>query len=387
MAHVLIAGAGIGGLTAGLALAQSGHQVDILERTKVLSEVGAGLQLSPNAMHVMATLGLKSTLMDVGFQPENAVVLDYQTGEPRFELPLRDRMQAKYGAPYLNLHRADLQQTLLETALAAGAQVHLGVEAANFDQNTNEVRVADYQGDLLIGADGIRSSIAAQMFGPQDPRFTGQIAWRGTVAADAVPHGTIKPNATVWVGDGLHIVTYLLRGMSQISFVAVEERYDWRAEDWEQQGDVAQFRARFAQAAEPLQTLFSAVENVHLWGLFDRPARPSWVDGRVALLGDAAHPMLPFMAQGAAMAIEDAWVLADAISRFDGPDALKRYQNARHTRATRVQDMSRANADLYHRPNSVLNRAKMKIAQLLPSVAHARLASVYGVKVTRETGL
>nr|WP_281373828.1 FAD-dependent monooxygenase [Parvularcula dongshanensis] len=218
------------------------------------------------------------------------------------------------------------------------------------------------------------------------PRFTGQVAWRAVVPAHALAAGTIPPDATSWTGPGRHLVTYYLRGGAFINVVAVEERAGFAAEDWRQAGDPAALKAAFAGWDPRLLALLDAVETPFLWGLFDHPPLASWTDGAVALLGDAAHPMLPFLAQGAAMALEDAWVLAAMLSGADDvPSALRRYGAIRRPRTTRVQRMSAANRAIFHAgkgPAHLPARLARGAARLAPGLAGRRLAAVYGHDVT-----
>lgn len=383
MVRVLIAGAGIGGLTAALACARAGYDVQILEKTSKLGQVGAGLQLSANAMHVLRALGVEQSIAQAGYQPNRAVMNRFDTGETLLDLPLRTHHEPAYGAAYYNIHRADLHDILLNAARQAGAHIHLGTTVEGYSQTESAVTIGGHQGDVLIGADGIRSAVRDQMHGAENPRFTGQVAWRGTVESTDPHSFNIPADATIWAGQGLHIVTYYLREAQLVNFVAVEEQAEWQSEGWSHQGDLEHFSARFSGGCDALTHLFTHTKSVHKWGLFDRPPLPFWSENRATLLGDSAHPMLPFMAQGAAMAIEDAWVLADALTRLDPVPALASYQAKRIARTTMLQQISRDNAAFYHRPLSPISRCKQIVARRLPFLAHRRLAQIYGVDVTR----
>jgi salicylate hydroxylase len=362
-----IAGAGIGGLTAAIALAQRGVGVRVFEQAAELGEVGAGLQLSPNAMKVLRELGLVTVLRDVAFEPEFATIKDGKTAQDFVSVPLKEAAEARFGAPYLHVHRADLHQILLAEARRLGVDFELNTQLNGYD---DAGFLGAVSADLNIAADGVRSCHATQMNKGQDPQFTGQVAWRGAVDADALPSGLISPNATVWTGLGKHIVTYYVRGGSLVNFVAVEERDSWTDPSWTQQGDIAELRAAFTGWHPTIETLLNAVEVANIWALYDKPVLDRWSDGSVVLLGDACHPTLPFLAQGAAMAIEDASVLALCLHEEPQvPDALRRYEMARKPRTAVLQKKARANADMFHNRGAlggVLSKAKLQVARRLP---------------------
>jgi salicylate hydroxylase len=241
--------------------------------------------------------------------------------------------------------------------------------------------------DVLIGAEGIRSNIQASMFGKHPADFTGQVAWRGTVETHKLPRNLVKPNANLWIGPGRHFVSYYLRGGSLVNFVAVEQRSDWRNESWHEQGDIKALRTAFSGWHAQVTELLDAAEECFLWALFDRKPLENWTDKNVALLGDACHPMLPFLAQGAAMAIEDAYALAaNLVKHHDIPSALKAYQAIRLARTSKIQHMARANAKLYHMSNPV-QRAKLhaiKVAgKVMPSVSAKPLESIYAYNIVK----
>lgn len=387
-AHILIAGAGIGGLTTAVALAQRGVNVEVLERANKLSEIGAGLQLSPNAMHVMAALGLAPAIEALAFEPEAGVLRDYKTGTPLLTTPMKDAYLSPYGQKYLHIHRADLLGILDGAARSLDVKVHLGKDITGFEQDEKSITALTgkelHSADYLIGADGINSAVRSAMHGEDAPHFRGQVAWRGLVPSDALPPGTIPPAANNWLGPGKHFVSYYVRGGKLINFVAVEERGVWTDESWSKPGNMDTLRTAFADWDPRISALLEACETCYLWGLFDRPPLPRWTDGRAVLMGDAAHPMLPFMAQGAAMAIEDAWVLADTIAKGAPLDT---YEVSRKPRTARLQKISRDNAELYHKKPG-LSRAvrdfKFTAGKLFPAAVEARLGKIYGVNVTKR---
>lgn len=390
---ILIAGAGIGGLTAAIALAQNGLHVEMFEAASELSEVGAGLQQGPNAMQVHEALGTSKAIEAVAFEPESIEFRHYKTGKSLLSNSLKGAHEKRYGQKYLHIHRADLHKILLETALAAGVKLHLNHSVKSYEQDGAtvyaEIGDASFRGDVLIGADGIKSKIRPQMLGPEKNTYTKNVAWRGIVPASKLPQGHIPPCANNWLGPKRHFVSYYIRGGQYINFVAIEERDDWTEESWSQPGDMAQLRAAFTGWDSRVTDLLEACEDCYLWGLFDHPPLAGWTEGRVALLGDAAHPMLPFMAQGATMAIEDGWVLAQSISahKDDIQMGLKAYETARYTRATLIQKMSRDNAKLYHMGSplqTAIRNAKFKIATHIPAAAHSQLDKVFGVNVVKD---
>jgi salicylate hydroxylase len=390
---VLIAGAGIGGLCAAIALSKRGFAVEVFEQAATLAEIGAGIQLSPNAVHVLNELGLEQALLAYCFRPEKALMRHYQSGAEYLSISLAEHSTSRYGAAYLHIHRADLHHVLYQAALESGARVNLNQEVSAYQQNEQGVTLLLANGeqisaDVLIGAEGIRSNIQASMFGQQSADFTGQVAWRGTVETNKLPLNLVKPNANLWVGPGRHFVSYYLRGGSLVNFVAVEQRLDWRSESWHEPGDIGQLRAAFSGWHPQVTELLDAADECFLWALFDRKPLASWTDGKVALLGDACHPMLPFLAQGAAMAIEDAYALAANLDKHDDiPKALQHYQVMRLARTTKIQRMARANAKLYHM-SSPLQRAKLNAIRLaskvMPSISAKPLESIYAYNIVEK---
>jgi salicylate hydroxylase len=392
--HILIAGGGIGGLTAALCLKQAGHSVTVLEQAEAFGEVGAGLQLSPNAMKVYRKLGLEDALVERGFTPEAAEIRLGESGQRLFAFPLADEAENRWGAPYLHIHRADLIDVLREAALdqpditlRTGAMV----ESYSQDQDTVAVSLVDggeEQGDLLIGADGIHSAIRTQMLGADKPQFTGNVAWRGTVPIEALGEHAPDPNATIWLGRGKHVVTYRLRQGTLANFVGVVEHSKFRNESWSEEGAKAEAMADFEGWHPIVTTMIEAAPRLFRWGLFGRPTLPKWSNGRVVLLGDACHPMLPFMAQGAAQAIEDAYMLGVLLREpIDIEAALHDYEVARKPRASRVQAVSKSNATLFHHRNPLMRLATYgpmwMAGRLAPRAIMARQDWLYAHDVTR----
>ncbi|MEO0882965.1 MAG: FAD-dependent monooxygenase [Pseudomonadota bacterium] len=397
--RVLIAGAGIGGLTTALCCLHHGHDVLVFEQADILTEIGAGIQVSPNAMKVFQALGIDTAIARNAFQPEAIETRMGKSGLTLFKIPLTDYATDKWGASYLHIHRADYIDVLKNAVLAkAPDALRLGKSIAHYRQSDTSVSVrfadgTEEMGDGLIGADGIHSKVRRQMFGPGEPRFTGNVAWRAVVPVDALGGDAPDPTACAWMGRGKHAVTYLMRRGELANFVGVVERDGWQEEGWQVRGDKADLKRDFAGWHPTIGRLIDAVDEGQLfrWALFDRTPLPGWTDGLVTLLGDAAHPMLPFLAQGASMAVEDAWVLAAELSSSDQSvsGALSVYQTRRLARASKVQAASRANMKLFHRRTG-LGRlgtyGPMWLGgRLAPRVVNARMDWLYGHDVTAAT--
>ena len=354
--NIGVVGGGIGGLTAALCLARAGHNVQVFEQTDESGATGAGIQVSPNAARVLHHLGLQDALMTKGFLPKATQMRSWRSGRVISETTLGDVALERYGAPYYHIHRADLMDMLV-SAVSAEPTIRLNVSSkiTNFSQDATGVRLVagehEHQVDLLIGADGIHSSVRACLWGDQQADFTGNVAWRMLVPVNRLPEGLIAPNATVWWGPGKHFVHYLVKGGDYVNCVCVVEKAEWQAESWVAAGSMSELQADFAGWHDTIQQLLDQTDDGTLfkWGLFDRAPMRTWGIDRVSLLGDACHPTLPFMAQGAAMAIEDAAVLANCFSNgADVVAALRRYEDLRKARTAGVQRGSRRNATVFH---------------------------------------
>jgi salicylate hydroxylase len=356
--RILVAGAGLGGLTAALALLHAGCEVAVFEQAPVLDEVGAGVQISANGTRVLAALGLAGAMARIAWEPKGKEVRLWNTGEtwPLFDLGVES--VRVYGFPYYMFHRADLHAALVAGVrrLQRGA-IHLGATAIGFEQSADGValRLADgreFRGDALIGADGVHSAIRRALFGDDAPAFTGIVAWRGIVPADRLPKGLVRPVGTNWIGPGGHVIHYFLRRGELLNFVGVRERQDWQVESWSAEGTVGECLADFSGWHRDILAIIRNIERPFKWALMSRPPLPRWSVGRVSLLGDACHPTLPFLAQGAVMAIEDGCVLARCIGAMpdDPAGALRRYEAARRERAARIVLGSAENAQRFHNP-------------------------------------
>jgi len=386
---VIIAGGGIGGLSAAIALSKVGFEVEVIERAPALKEVGAGLQLSPNATKALAGLGVLEAVAAVASMPQTLEMRLGRTGEKVFSIPIAKEARDRYGAPYLHVHRADLIEVLRRAAEFAGVHVRLGARVSAYVRDKDGLRIGLDTGaivpcDFLVGADGVRSTVRKQMLGEEDPRYTGAVAWRLTVPADVAPD--LPYSAIVWAGPGRHAVTYRIRRNELINFVGVVETDKWRGESWDQPGDLMELAGDFGDWAAPIPDIIAACETCFVWALFDRDPLPRWQEDRVALLGDACHPMPPFQAQGAAMAIEDAIVLAKCLQAHGvSAVALETYERLRKPRTSKVLASARANMGVFHRSNALtqaVTYGPMKLAdRLFPAFVRSRQDWIYGYDV------
>lgn len=367
--EAIIAGGGIGGLCAALCFRRRGYRVQVFEQVEQFGEVGAGIQLSPNAMQVLSWLGLEAELEAVACEPEQGSLRHHRSGRVMWRQPLIGVCQQRYGAKYLHIHRGDLIEVLQRAVQNAGVDLQLGRSVTGYWQDGERVQVLcgddGYSADLLIGADGIHSKVREQMFGAEQACFTGRVAWRGLVPAKRLPVELLPMHAHVWLGPGQHLVAYYLRGGEVLNFVAVQERDVWAEENWMQTGNLQEMRSAFANWDPVVQTILNECDQCHLWGLFDRDPLPRWHEGRVVLLGDACHPMLPFMAQGGAMAIEDGFVLAREVEVRSVSEALMNYEVQRQPRASLLQRLSRSNARLFHQRNWLTRSVRRAVLTVL----------------------
>jgi salicylate hydroxylase len=358
---IAIAGAGIGGLTAALALAARGFRVALFDKAARLEETGAGIQLSPNATRVLNGLGLRERLLPSVVAPDAVVIRTAHDGMLA-RLPLGPAAEARYGSPYWMIHRGDLQAALLGAALAhPDITLTLGAAVDDCAANPDGVTVQVLHGETLeesraaalIGADGLWSRVRALAGEADAARFARRTAWRALVLADAVAPPFRAPAIHLWLGHGSHLVHYPVKAGAMINIVAIAADAQ-PSHGWSTAAPPDEVLTRFpAEAwAKPARDLLALPERWLKWPLYDRPPRPHRGRGAVTLLGDAAHPMLPFLAQGAAMAIEDAAVLAGCLAATpdDAPAALRRYEQARSARTARVQRAARRNDTVYHLP-------------------------------------
>lgn len=353
---ILIAGGGIGGLTAAACLLSKGYDVQVYEQAPELGEVGAGIQLSANAVGVLYDLGLKEQLEQVVVRPNAYNFRQYDTGDVIQSMPLGAAHEEKFGAPYFQIHRGDIHSILVNKVRELATDcISLNAEAVGFEEEKNAVTLllADgtgVTGDALIGADGIKSVIRKQIAGDTPADYTGQVAWRAIIPVERLPANFLEHNIDVWCGPGRHAVTYYLRGGSMLNFVGLVAHEGWSEEGWTIKCPWDDLKADYEGWHPTIQTIIDAADRdeCYRWALNNRQALKTWSTGRATLLGDAAHPTLPYLAQGAVMAIEDSAVLARCMETCDKVnEALDLYQRNRIERTTKIVNESTANAKLF----------------------------------------
>jgi salicylate hydroxylase len=357
--QVVVAGGGIGGLAAALACAQQGVQVQLLERAAQLSEVGAGIQMGPNVTRILQAWGLGDALAQMAAFPKRLQARDAQTGQVLGTLRLGDRAQSLYGAPYATIHRADLQGMLLAQVQAAGVDVRLGQTVQGWRESTEGLQVDTVNGpcvraDALIGADGVWSAVRQQLLGDATARFTGHLAYRALVVQADLPAHLRSDEVTVWMGPRLHVVHYPVRSGQWLNVIAiVHGDMPPKVDTWDEAGHAQVLMQAMGAVGKDLHERMEAVPAWRQWALHDRApvsAAREMAQGPVALLGDAAHPMRPYLAQGAGMAIEDAQVLAQCLAQeaVNVPTRLQAYAEQRWARNARVQARAIRNGRIFH---------------------------------------
>ncbi|SON55590.1 3-hydroxybenzoate 6-hydroxylase [Hartmannibacter diazotrophicus] len=356
-ADALIVGAGVAGLTLALVLARQGRQVVLAERASALSEVGAGIQISPNAAHVLLALGLGPELARKGVAIEALRVFDARLNQPIATLPLGASAASRYGAPYWNFHRADLQSVLLD-AVRAEPNIALKLDCPLGEAQETEDGVAARLGmedkpvrvPVLIGADGVRSEVRTRLLGGAPARYSGKIAFRATTPAESLPDGQrdqLLGETNLWMGAGRHLVHYPVRSARELNLVAILAA-DWREEGWDHPASPVDVLSCYQDWPRQVRHLLGLPKTWRKWALCAVDPSGPWARGRIALMGDAAHAMLPTAAQGGAMAIEDAAVLGSLLfGHGDIPQALKRYEAMRGARVRRVIDTANRNVEVY----------------------------------------
>jgi salicylate hydroxylase len=357
-----VVGGGIGGLGAALSLLRAGFDVQVYEQARELGEVGAGIQISPNASCVLHGLGLADELAEMGVRPLAWHQRRWDDGRTLLRTHLAGAIESAFGFPHYQMHRADLLSALARALPAE--RVHLQHRLTDVIDHGDRVEARFASGarvelDVLVGADGIHSVVRRLLFGEQDPNFTGCAAYRGLVPAERLRELELEVTAQVWLGPGRHFVHYFVQQERLVNFVAIVDQESWTRESWTDRGNVEDALAAYEGWHPQVRTILGAVDEIFIWALFDRTPLERWSSGRVTLLGDACHAMLPFMAQGAAQAIEDGATLAACLVEHpDPPEALRRYERLRAPRASRIQGLSAANKVRFHLPDGPEQHAR-----------------------------
>jgi len=351
--RIALIGGGIGGLAAAIALRLRGFDPVVFEQADKLREVGAGIQLTPNSTKILRVIGLEDAVRKQGFEPGFMLTRDMTTGEVLFRTQAKGVMVERFGAGWFQIHRADLLDIL--TDALPGADIRLNARCLAIEPVEGGAIVEISGGrrerfDVVVGCDGINSLVRATLHGEQNVRFTGNMCWRALIPVNALPEKHLEPVMNYWMGRRGHVVAYFVRGGALVNLVAVMETDSWVEESWSVEGRREDLLSAFPKAHRDLRILLERVERCFKWGLFDRDPLSHWGRGRVTLLGDAAHPMLPFLSQGAASAIEDGYVLARELARapLDAGAALAAYEAERRPRTARIQLAARAQGEVFH---------------------------------------
>lgn len=382
---VLVVGGGIGGLAAALALARKGIATRVLEQAPEFKEVGAGIQLGPNVFRMFKELGLTEAVSRLAVFPENLIMLDAISGEEVTRVPLDAEFRQRFGFPYALIYRPDLLSVLMEAARSSDlivletSQKIVAVEQRGDGVIARTEGGARYDGAALIGADGLWSTIRQFIVGDGKPQVAGHITYRAVLPTREVPEHLRRWSMTFWAGEKVHFVIYPLRGGELYNLVAVfhSNRYE---EGWDSYGDPAELHERFAATCEPVRMLLGKIESWRMWVLCDRPPVKTWSKGRMTLIGDAAHPMLQYLAQGACMAVEDAICLADRAEKAGGDfaAAFQDYQAARYLRTGRVQIMARVYGEFYHASGVARELRNMMLSARTPAQSFDAMQWLYG---------
>jgi salicylate hydroxylase len=393
---IVIAGAGIGGLTAALTVTRAGFRAVVLEQAPLLEEAGAGIQLSPNATRVLFDLGLADKLRPLAVAPQAIRIVRASSGRDIVRIPLGSTAEVRYGAPYWVIHRADLQAGLLAEANAhPDIELRLGCQFEDATAHAKGLTVVQRSGNhrqqdialALIGADGVWSTVRHQLFPHAGAQFSGLIAWRGTLDATTLPREYTSARVQLWMGPNAHLVAYPISAARQINVVAIVPG-TWNRPGWSAPGEANEIKDAFpSRWPATARMLIGAVDEWRRWALFTLPDLGEWTEGAIALLGDAAHAMLPFAAQGAGMAIEDAAVLAKCLSESPGdniagiPATLKRYGRLRRGRVLRVQRAARQQGRIYHLTGPLALARDLAIKAMGPERMLARQNWIYDWRV------
>jgi salicylate hydroxylase len=369
--RILIAGGGIGGTAAALSLLQHGFDVQLFEQAPELQEVGAGVQISPNGSRALDALGAFERLQESSCTPVRKEFRLWNSGASWPMLDLGQDAIAKYGYPYLTVYRPDLLDALVKGIRRINPDaINLDSRVVGLHQDDSSVTLEFDSGrravgDVLIGADGVRSLVRENLWGGTQPKFSGMVAWRGVIPIDRLPAHMRQMVGTTWIGPGGHVVNYPLHRGELMNFVGTIERQDWQVESWRTQGTAEECSSDFAGWHEDVHTMIKASPALFKWALMEREPMPQWSKGRVTLLGDACHPTLPFLAQGAVMAIEDGVVLGRCFAKYgsDPTVAFQRYEAARVGRTSRMVRGARDNTDRFHNKQLATEEGAQKYLQ------------------------
>ena len=357
-------GGGIGGLTAALSLRQAGFETDLYEQSPALTHIGGGINMGPNAARVLIRLGLGEGLLRKGVRPASTHQRRWDDGRTLQRAPLNPQCEELYGAPHITIHRADLLDVI--SSGLPPEHIHLGHRLLAFSDNGDHVEAwfdngARITADILVGADGIHSTVRAILFGEEAPKFAGCVAYRGLVPVERLADVQLELGSQSWVGPGGHLVHYFVSHGQLLNFVGWTEHDEWNREDWTDRATVERALAAFEGWHPQIRHIIAAADECFIWALFDRDPLPRWSVGRATLLGDACHPMYPFMGQGAAQAIEDGAALAACLRAAGDADpagTLRDYERIRLPRVMLLQAMSRANKIRFHMPDGLAQRAR-----------------------------
>src|SRR6202023_796135 len=351
--RVLIAGGGIGGLTTAIALRHQGIDALVLEQAGVLAEIGAGIQIAANAAIVLRELGVETAIRAVGVKPLSYDYRDLRSGKMLYQAPLGDEAARRYGAPMYNIHRADLVQILSDAVPAETKR--FGARVADVSQDAHGVEVtlqdgATVRGDVLVGCDGIHSAVRQHLRGQEQKHFANILMWRSLIPAERLEGLELPERGNYWFGPGRTLITYWVRPKNLASILASAPADEVQRESWTDSGDIAEMLRSFEDAEPRARAMLEQVKTAFITGMYYRDPIDSWSSGRITLLGDAAHPMVPFLAAGAGQSIEDAWTLSRVLARRqdDIPGALLEYERRRLPRTTRIQAGARAAVKLVH---------------------------------------
>lgn len=390
---VIICGGGIGGLTCALCLAKQGITSLILEKSRAPTEAGAGLQLGPNAFHILRQLDLEADLQKKSEFPEKIVMYDATSGSALAKISLKPQIERRHKAPYAVIHRAELHK-ILHSHVEKSSKITVQYDSAvsNFIDDGRKVTVQtvdrhNFSARVLVGADGLWSTVRDSILSDGPPRFTGQVAWRAVVRRDLVENRFKACQTGLWLGERAHLVHYPISNGQLLNIVAIIDSAD-PPTGWSTPGDAENLLMCFENWATPAYSLLKRVTEWRTWALYDRDPAPEWGVGRITLLGDAAHPTLPFLAQGAVMAIEDAWILATFLkNNLEEPrSALRAYENIRTTRTAKVVEASRSNAIMFHLSGNkrLLRNIALKASAFAPGVLLKKYDWLYGYKALDE---